>query len=93
MTFQELTVAQQEKAVENMMTEVLQAYLEGVRFEDETLNSRIDDAIEKADSMQTPWFAHEYIMDTCSEDVKNLARTWAENTVYSDEITRPIPKV
>ncbi len=92
MTFYELTIPQQNKAIEDAGNELLRDILQGMRFE-EDLNMKIESAIEKAEKMQTPWFAHEYIMDTCSEDIKNIARTWAAETKYTDEVTRRIPKV
>jgi hypothetical protein len=90
--FDELTPEQQEKAVAVELASLLEAILEGsVRFNDalnsDDLQSRIDTACERAAKMQTPWFAHEYILDTCREDLEAMARPQAEDAVYleSDE--------
>lgn len=48
-----------------------------------TMLPRIDAAIAKADKMQTPWFAHEYIIDTCADEIEGMARCDAEDAVYA----------
>lgn len=88
--FEDLTAEQQEKAVEYAASKLLQGIIMGaVRFSDEkngdNLQARIDAAIEQAEKMQTPWFAHEYIMETCKDEVLGMARADAEDTLYSEE--------
>lgn len=87
--YTDLTPEQQHKAVEKAASEVLTLIVEGaVRFADELnhddLQARIDAAIEKADEMQTPWFAHEYVMDTCRDDILSMARADAEDAWYPE---------
>ena len=67
-TFEQLSEPEQSAAVEHCLTLLLRGIIEGgLRFNDEAngdgLQAQIDAAIVKADDMQTPWFAHEYIME------------------------------
>lgn len=67
-TFEQLTGPEQEAAVEYALTDLLRAILEeGLRFDDakngDDLQACIDAAFAKAERLQTPWFAGEYIMD------------------------------
>ena len=88
-TFDKLSIDEQEQAREKALTTVLQHVTEGaIRFNDklnrDDLQKRIDAAWEKAESMQTPWFAHEYIMDTCGDDLRSMALADAEDALYPD---------
>jgi hypothetical protein len=85
--FDELTPEQQEKAVNIQMEGWLRDICDGaIRFNDEKngddLQERIDTAFAEAERMQTPWFSHEYIMETCEQEIKELAQTSAENALY-----------
>jgi hypothetical protein len=86
-TYEQLTPDQQKAAVNKELASLLEPIIEGaIRFNDklnhDTLQKRIDTAIEKANKMQTPWFAHEYILDTCREDLEGMAQVQAEDAVY-----------
>jgi len=64
----ELTEDQQGRAVEKIFLQDLKLVVEGgIRFNDElngdNLQAAIDAALEEAQRMQTPWFAHEYVLD------------------------------
>jgi len=88
-TFEQLKTEQQEKAVQQCLTNLLTAIVEGaIRFDDaknsDDLQARIDRAFAKAEQMQTPWFAHEYVLDTCREDLESMARAEAEEAMYSE---------
>jgi hypothetical protein len=88
-TFNQLNKEQQDSAVEYEVRELLTAILDhGIRFNDalngDDLQARIDAAIERAEQNQTPWFAHEYVMDTCGDDLRGMARCTAEDAVYSE---------
>lgn len=66
--YDDLTEAQQELAVELFISRILSDIIEGsMRFNDEQngddFQAVVDAAIEKANDMQTPWFANEYIME------------------------------
>ena len=89
-TFSELTKEQQEKAVIKETNCLLQSILEGaIVFDDkenkDDLQARIDAACHKAEDMHTPWFASEYVMDTCGEEIKSMAIASAEEALYSEK--------
>jgi len=86
-TYTELTPEQQAKAVDKATVNILTAILEGsLRFDDakngDDLQARIDTACARAEEMQTPWFAHEYIMGTCRDDIEGMAQCDAESSLY-----------
>jgi hypothetical protein len=85
--FDQLNEEQQEKALQYHTSKLLQAICEGLRFNDELnrddLQAKIDKAFEIADKMQTPWFAHEYIMETCKEEIEGMAQCDAEDAEYA----------
>jgi hypothetical protein len=96
-TYEQLTEAEQEEAKNIALVTLLEAILEGgLRFADmiragrddkaneNDLQARIDKAWAEADRMQTPWFAHEYILDTCREDLEGMASCDAEDALYPD---------
>jgi hypothetical protein len=88
-TYQALTQEDQAKAREKALVELLEAILSGqIRFNDEAngddLQARIDKAADEAEKMQTPWFTHEYIMDTCREDLEAIAGPQAEEALYPE---------
>lgn len=106
--FYELPGKAQQSAVDMCASELLQAIVAGtIRFTDEMthelygndvhgddLQQRIDAAMEQAQDMQTPWFAHEYIMDTCKEDIFKIARADAEDILYAvgtQQLARVLP--
>lgn len=88
-TYTELNPEQQSKAVDRATTDLLRAIVEGaIRFDDkrngDDFQARIDAACQKAEEMQTPWFAHEYVMDTCKEEIVGMAQCDAEDALYSE---------
>ena len=94
-TYQDLTPELQAQARDKALTELLTAICEGVlRFNDaangDTLQARIDAAGAQADAKQTPWFFHEYIMDTCQEDLESMALADAEEALYPEAGERVI---
>jgi hypothetical protein len=85
----ELNVRERERAFSRAQELLLTAICEGgVRFVDElngnALQARIDAAIAKANAMHTPWFAGEYIMDTCAKEIDAMAWSNAEDAYYPD---------
>jgi hypothetical protein len=88
-TYEQLTKEEQERALEKCRVKLLTAIVEGqIRFADDQnkddLQGRIDAAIAKAEEMQTPWFAHEYVMDTCAEAINGMAQCNAEDSLYPE---------
>lgn len=88
-TYQDLNPEEQAKAREKALVELLKAILAGeIRFNDklnhDDLQKRIDEAFDKAEAKQTPWFSHEYIMDTCREELEGMAAADAEDALYPE---------
>jgi len=88
-TYSDLTEEQRKKAVEKDVVSLLTEIIEGgIRFNDkingDDLQARIDKAALKADQMKTPWFVHEYIMETCREDIESMAVASAEDALYPE---------
>lgn len=97
-TFEQLTPEQQTAAVDKCTVDLLTAIVEGaIRFNDalnhDDLQKRIDAAAKEAGRMQTPWFTHEYIMDTCREEIRGMAQCDAEDALYSEKGERVIPGI
>ena len=87
-TYNELTEDQQGEAQEVCLINLLQAVVDGnIRFDDESnqdyLQARIEAAVEKSVDNQTPWFAWEYILDACEDDLRSIALADAEDSLYS----------
>jgi hypothetical protein len=87
--FDELTAEQQEAAVNKQIEGWLQDICDGaITFNDEAngddLQERIDQAFADANAKRTPWFSHEYIMETCENDIRRLAQQSAEDALYAE---------
>lgn len=87
--YADLTPTQQQNAKQSCFNDYLQQIIEGeLRFNDELygddLQSRIDSAFDKANEMQTPWFANEYLCDdpVIIQAIGGLAASHAENAIY-----------
>jgi hypothetical protein len=88
-TFEQLTDIEKEEAVRRATSKLLDAVCEGsVRFNDalngDNLQARIDSAIAAANATQTPWYAPEYIMNTCRADIESMAQCNAEDALYAE---------
>jgi hypothetical protein len=95
-SYDALTETQKERAVALALENLLASIYEGVvRFNDELnkndLQARIDAAIAKSDEMQTPWFAGEYIIDTCGEEIMAMTQCDAEDSYYAEPGERIVP--
>ena len=86
--YNELSEEEQAKAIEVCTNELLEVILGGGRFVDEQngddLQQRVDKAIAQADKMQTPWFAGEYIMESCGSEIRSMASTSVEDAFFPD---------
>lgn len=93
-TFDQLNGDEQEAAIDKVTEELVQAVCEGLRFNDDLngndLQARIDAAIAEAETMQTPWFAGEYVIDAAEEDLRSMARADAEHALYPAQDERVI---
>ena len=87
-TYDQLSGTLQAEARRRAEDALLTAICEGLRFNDtlngDDLQARIDAAMERADEMQTPWFAHEYVMDTCAVELRGMAQCDAEDAAYDE---------
>lgn len=89
--YNDLNKKEKEKAFQKALASLLEAVVTGtISFNDalnhDDLQARIDRAIEKAEQMQTPWFAHEYIMDDehAKNELEAMARVDAEDAYYPE---------
>lgn len=88
-TYDQLTEAQQQAAVNKCLDDLLELVICGAlrfngRLNGDDLQARINAAGEKANDMQTPWFAGEYILDVCREELEAMARTDAMEALYAE---------
>lgn len=108
--YDELMPEQQQKATDKALTDLLEAVVSGTaRFDDmlnkNTLQASIDAAMQEAEDHQTPWFAHEYILEAvytdeytpeadqpCSvkEMLLGMATCDAEDSLYSEVNDPPV---
>ena len=97
-TFDDLSSHEQVKARSKALDELLTLVAEGaIRFNDKLngdhLQAKIDAAWRKAEQMQTPWFAHEYIMEAVGDELRAMAQCDAEDTTYAAEDDGPIVRL
>lgn len=94
-TFEQLSEQEQDAArafcLENLLRDILEG---GLRFDDGAnenyVQSRIDVAWAKAEDMQTPWFANEYIMEAVGDDLRSMAQCDAEAAQYAGVDDAPV---
>lgn len=84
-TYAQLTKAQREVAVERSLNEFLVSVCEGSIELEGSLGEMVDKAVAKADRNMTPWFVGEFIMETCGEDFKAIAKSLAKERLYAEE--------
>jgi hypothetical protein len=95
LAFEDLTDDERTAAIEKATESLLTAIVEGaIRFNDELnhddLQARIDGAFERAEAMQTPWFAGEYVMEVAGDDIRGMASCDAEDAMFPREDVRII---
>jgi len=88
-TFEQLTPVEQGRAVRTCLDNLLTDVIEGsLAFNDslngDDLQDRINAALAAAERMHTPWFASEYILETCREDLTGMAQCDAEDASYTE---------
>ena len=88
-TYAQLTEEQQAvaraKALGELLTDICEQRIQfNDKLKHDGLQKRIDEAGAKAEKMQTPWFWHEYILDTCREDLESMALRTAEDALYPE---------
>ncbi|NLF98709.1 MAG: hypothetical protein GX565_01010 [Lentisphaerae bacterium] len=88
-TYKQLNAQQKararEKALNILLTDICEQRIQfNNKLIHDDLQKRIDEAGAKAEKMQTPWFWHEYILDTCREDLESMALRTAEDALYPE---------
>lgn len=88
-TYNQLSEQKQKQAKKIALDKLLNAILEGtIRFKDKlnknNLQAKIEAACKKAEKMRTPWFANEYILDTCKDELESISHYDAENAFYPE---------
>lgn len=81
LTWADLTEAQREAAVDHRLTEILRGTCEGYITWRESQHLFVA-AFAKAEAMQTPWFASEYVMEACGDLLRQVALSQSQNCFY-----------
>lgn len=88
-TYERLSHEEQAEARGHALSDLMRGILEGaIRFSDDLngddLQARIDAARQQAEDMQTPWFAHEYILDdeVVRDALEGMALSDAQEALY-----------
>ena len=82
--FTDLTNTEKRTAFNKALNEELQCACECPELYTEELQEKIEKAWKQAEAMRTPWFFHEYIMDTCRQELKAIALFNAKNALYPE---------
>ena len=80
-TFDQLTPEQQGKAVDGFVNEIIEIMVD-VRDAFPDCEAKVKAALEKAERMQTPWFAGRYVYDACADRIKEEAFANAKEALY-----------
>lgn len=92
-TFAQLEAPERDAAVDYCLKEILLDILKGGRRFNDFLQDRIDAAWGEAEQMQTPWFAHEYIMEAVGDELRSMAQANAREAAYADSRDPPVIRV
>ena len=85
-TFTDLSEKEQAIAIEVATIQLLGKICDGkVRFADPALQTKIETAAKDAERMKTPWFMHEFVIETCKEEVTRAAKIDAERAYYREQ--------
>ena len=63
-----------EKAKEKVINDTIEVMLEAIPYENQSPS--IQKAIDKAESMRTPWFTGSYILDYAEDEIEEWARAY-----------------
>ena len=84
-TFEQLSEAEKARANSLCLNHLLKAVVEGqIAFTQSELSKKIKIAFDRAEQMRTPWFTHEYVMDTCRQELESIAKADAAAALYRD---------
>jgi len=81
--WQELDHEQKKIAFEREFKAVLEAISEGIPFPE--IEEAIDKAVNESESMRTPWFFHEYLMEYGGLTLKKLIIRYAKKRLYAEK--------
>ena len=87
--YSDLTSEEQRKAFIMALQDVLEQMCTGELMFDDTrskgdVQARIDAALVKAEELETPWFGPELIFEAVKEEASEIAKGWAEESIYMD---------
>ena len=88
-TWQKLNEDEKQAATEVATGKILTAVVEGtIRFNDklngDAVQASIDEAIERANKMRTPWFAGEYVYEVVGDFLRSIGQCDAQDAYYPD---------
>lgn len=90
-TYDQLCETEKQRAYDKVNNQLVEDIVSGqMRFNDklnhDDLQKRIDKAIAKAEKMQTPWFAAEYLFDDpiVTELIDAMVRAQVEEALYPE---------
>ena len=83
-TYQELSEQEQARAREVALGLLVEAVASGaITFARGTvLESKVAAGIAEAERLQTPWFAAEYVLERCREELEGMSLCDAEDALY-----------
>ena len=82
-TFEQLSDEEKTKAKGLCLKNLLKEICEGsITFSNLELRKKLKTAFDRAEQMRTPWFTHEYVMDTCKTELESIAQQEAEVALY-----------
>jgi len=76
-TYQELSEQEQARAREVALGLLVEAFARGT-----VLESKVAAGIAEAERLQTPWFAAEYVLERCREELEGMSLCDAEDALY-----------
>jgi hypothetical protein len=82
MTYDDLTPEQQAKARALARTQLLETYSQGDIPAEPTIAAAVEEAWRRADSMRTPWFFTEYLVELAGDLIQAQAEDLAKATTY-----------
>ena len=82
--YNDLSDSEKESAVSHFLLQVLSMACEypSLYQYNEKLHKKILKAHKKADKNQTPWFTHEFIMEDCGDELREIALDEAQDSLY-----------
>lgn len=85
-TYDELKPEQQVKACEKALAKILEKICDGsaVFPGNPDMQRKIEATAIAAERMKTPWFMHEFVLDSCKVELETFARNYARAAFYRE---------